>query len=84
MYKSWLLHTLYLNKQLQHCFTTDVIENVSVNCEIVQQMFSSIRQTVSHMRRAHKQAKLSQKLQSYSDTRLNGAFHTMNVFFIGL
>ncbi|CAF3172584.1 unnamed protein product [Rotaria sp. Silwood2] len=58
----------YLNKQLQHCFTTDVIDKMPVDCDIVQQMFNSIRQIVSHMRRSHKQSKLSRKLQSYSDT----------------
>ncbi|CAF4082991.1 unnamed protein product [Rotaria sp. Silwood2] len=72
----------YLNKQLQHCFTTDVIDKMPVDCDIVQQMFNSIRQIVSHMRRSHKQSKLSRKLQSYSDSRFNSAFYTMNVFLI--
>ncbi|CAF1366193.1 unnamed protein product [Rotaria sordida] len=42
-------------------------------------MFDYIRKIVSHIR-IHKQSKLPRKLQSYSDTRFNGAFRTMNVF----
>ncbi|CAF4064119.1 unnamed protein product [Adineta steineri] len=72
----------YLSKQVQHCFTTDTIDKVPVNCDIIQQMFRCIRRIVSHMRRAHKQSKLPRKLQSYSDTRFNGAFHTMDVFLL--
>jgi hypothetical protein len=72
----------YVNKQLEHCFTTEVIDKVPVKCEIAQQMFAHIRTIVSHTRRAHKQSKLSRKLQSYSDTRFNGAFYTMNVFLL--
>jgi len=34
------------------------------------------------MRRAHKQSQLSRQPQSYSDTRFNGAFHTMNIFLV--
>lgn len=63
----------YLNKQFKHCFTTDVIDKVYVNYNLAQHMFTHIRRTVFRMRR-------SRKLQSYSDTRFNGAFHTMNVF----
>ncbi|CAF0802301.1 unnamed protein product [Rotaria sordida] len=55
-----------------------------VDCDIVQEMFDSIRQIVSHMRRSHKQSKLSRKLQSYSDSRFNSAFYTMDVFLIVL
>ncbi len=72
----------YVNKQLEHSFTSEIIDKVPVKCEIGQQMFRIIRNIVSHTRRAHKQSKLSRKLQSYSDTRFNGAFHTMNVFLI--
>ncbi|CAF1185441.1 unnamed protein product [Adineta steineri] len=53
----------YLSKQLQHCFTTDTIDKVPVNCDIIQQMFRCIRRIVNHMRRAHKQSKLPRKLQ---------------------
>ncbi|CAF2573675.1 unnamed protein product [Rotaria sp. Silwood2] len=72
----------YINKQLEHCFTTDVIDKVPVKCEIVQQMFVHVRKIVTHTRRTHKQAKLSRKLQSYCDTRFNGAFLTMHVFLL--
>ncbi|CAF0877146.1 unnamed protein product [Rotaria sordida] len=72
----------YLNEQLQHCFTTDIIDKMPVDCDIVQEMFDSIRQIVSHMRRSHKQSKLFRKLQSYSDSRFNSAFYTMDVFLI--
>ncbi len=70
----------YMNKQLEHCFTSNTLEKLPVNCDLVQIMFDFIRKIVCHMRRAHKQSKLPRKLQSYSDTRFNGAFHTMNVF----
>ena len=43
-------------------------------------MFDHIRKIVSHMRRTQQQSKLPRQLQSSSDTRLNGAFHTMNAF----
>ena len=43
-------------------------------------MFVNIRKIVLYTRQAHKQSRLSRKLQSYSDTRFNGAFYTMNVF----
>ncbi|CAF4387316.1 unnamed protein product, partial [Rotaria socialis] len=70
----------YLNKQLEHCFTSVTLEKISVNCDLVQEMFDYIRKIVSHVRRTHKQSKLPRKLQSYSYTRFNGAFLTMNVF----
>ncbi|CAF3571137.1 unnamed protein product [Rotaria socialis] len=72
----------YINKQLEHYFTTDVIDKVPVKCEIVQEMFAHVRNIVSHTRRAHKQTKLSRKLQSCCDTRFNGAFLTMDVFLL--
>lgn len=72
----------YVNKQLDHCFTTDIIDKVPVKCDIAQQMFSHVRRIVSYTRRSHKQLKLSRKLQSYSDTRFNGAFYTMDVFLL--
>ncbi|CAF3243261.1 unnamed protein product [Rotaria sp. Silwood2] len=72
----------YINKQLEHCFTTEIIDKVPVKCEIVQQMFVHVRKIVSHTRRTHKQTKLSRKLQSYCDTRFNGAFLTMDVFLL--
>ncbi|CAF2815005.1 unnamed protein product [Rotaria sp. Silwood2] len=34
------------------------------------------------MSRSHKQCKLSYKLQTYSDTRFNGAFITMDIFLL--
>ncbi|CAF3331019.1 unnamed protein product [Rotaria socialis] len=75
-----LIH--YMNKQLEHCFITNTIEIMPVNCDLAQEMFGYIRKIVSHMRRTHKQTKLPRKLQSYSDTRFNGAFYTMNMFLM--
>ncbi|CAM4950245.1 unnamed protein product [Rotaria socialis] len=72
----------YMNKQLEHCFITNTIEKMPVNCDLAQEMFGYIRKIVSHMRRTHKQTKLPRKLQSYSDTRFNGAFYTMNMFLM--
>ncbi|CAF1501207.1 unnamed protein product [Adineta ricciae] len=48
-------------------------------------MFSSIKTLVAHIRRSHRQSKLPTKVQSYSDTRFNGAFimlqSFLNVFY---
>lgn len=60
----------YLNKQLEHAFTSKEIDKTKVNCDIAQHMFSNIRKIVSH------------KLQTYSDTRFNGAFITMDIFLL--
>jgi hypothetical protein len=43
----------YVNKQLEHCFTSQVVDKMPVKCDI-----------------------------SYSNTRFNGAFLTMNVFLL--
>lgn len=72
----------YLNKQLEHTFMSKEIDKIKVNCDIVQDMFSNIRKIVSHMSRSHKQCKLSHKLQTYSPTRFNGAFITMDIFLL--
>jgi len=72
----------YLNKQLEHTFTTKEIDKVKVNCDTAQKMFSDIRKIVAHVTRSHKQHKLSHKLQSYSQTRFNGAFLTMDIFLL--
>ncbi len=72
----------YLNKQLEHTFTTKEIDHVKVNCDIAQEMFSNVRKIVSHMSRCHKQCKLSHELETYSDTRFNGAFITMDIFLL--
>jgi hypothetical protein len=70
----------YLSKQLEHSFTSTTIDKENVNCQIAQKMFEKVKSIVTHVRRSHKQMKLSRKLQGYSDTRFNGAFHMMNVF----
>jgi len=72
----------YINKQLQHCFTSDTVDKSPVNCEIGQQLFIHVRKIVSSTRRTHKQSKLSRKLISYCDARFNGAFLTMDVFLL--
>ena len=70
----------YLSKQLEHSFTSTIIDKENVNCQIAQGMFEKIKGIVTYVRRSHKQMKLPRKLQGYSDTRFNGAFHMMNVF----
>jgi len=47
----------YVNKQMEHSFTTDIIDKVPVQCEIVQEMFTHIRKIASHTIQAHKQSK---------------------------
>ena len=70
----------YLNKQLEHAFTSDTIDKQSVDCDEVQALFKLVKSLVTHIRRSHKQLKLSRKLQTYSETRFNGAFYMLNVF----
>ena len=72
----------YLNKQLEHAFNATEIDKVKVNCDLVQEMLSNIRKIISHVTKPHKQCQLSHKVVSYSDTRFNGAFISMNVFLL--
>lgn len=70
----------YINKQLQHTFTTKKIDGQFGNCDIVQCLFDSIKSIVSKIRQSHKQINLSKQLFSYSPTRFSGAFAMLNVF----
>lgn len=70
----------YLNKQLEHAFTTKEIDKIKVNCDLAQEMFTNIRKIISHVTKSHKQCQLSQKLVSYSETRFSGAFLSMDIF----
>lgn len=72
----------YLNKQLEHSFTSTVVDKQPVKCDIVQELFQNVRTVVTHVRRSHRQVKLKRKLQIYSDTRFSGAFYMLNVFLI--
>ncbi|CAF4291808.1 unnamed protein product, partial [Rotaria sordida] len=51
----------YINKQLQHAFTTEKIDGELVNCESTQEMFNDVKNIVSSIRRMHKQQNLSKK-----------------------
>jgi hypothetical protein len=70
----------YFSKQLQHSFTSMTIDKENIDCGIAQEMFKKVKDIVTHVRRSHKQMKLSRELQGYSDTRFNGAFYMLNVF----
>jgi len=70
----------YINKQLQHTFTTKIINGKSVDCDLAQELFNNVKTIVSNIRRVHKQQNLSKKLVSYSDTRFSGAYAMLNVF----
>ncbi|CAF4996325.1 unnamed protein product, partial [Rotaria socialis] len=70
----------HLNKQLEHSFTSEEIEKQTVKCGKVQHLFENVKKIATHVRRTHRQVKLSRKVQLYSDTRFNGAFHMLNVF----
>jgi hypothetical protein len=70
----------YLNKQVEHAFTSDEIDKKPVNCDKVQTLFDYVRKIVSLVRRSHRQTKLKKKLQIYSDTRFSGAFYMLDVF----
>ncbi len=71
----------YVNKQLEHSFTSTEIDKKPVNCNTAQSLFDNTKRIVTHVRRSHRQTKLKRKLQTYSDTRFNGAFYMLNVFF---
>ncbi|CAF1283129.1 unnamed protein product [Rotaria magnacalcarata] len=70
----------YLSKQLEHSFTSEEIDRTLVRCTEIQKLFDNVKKVVTHVRRTHRQVKLKQKLQLYSDTRFNGAFYMLNVF----
>ncbi|CAF4693427.1 unnamed protein product, partial [Rotaria sp. Silwood2] len=75
----------YLNKQLQHAFQSDQIhlnKNTieKVNCELVQNIFNQVKKVVSSVRHLHQQQKLSQKLQTYSETRFSGVIIMLDTF----
>ncbi|CAF1558794.1 unnamed protein product, partial [Rotaria sordida] len=70
----------YINKQLQHTFTTKTIDGKFVNCDLAQGLFNNVKTLVSNIRRIHKQQNLSKKLVLYSDTRFSGAYEMLNVF----
>jgi hypothetical protein len=70
----------YLNKQLQHTFTSKTIDGEFVDCDLVQDMFNDIKKIVAKVRQMHKQQNLSKQLVSYSETRFSGAFAMLNVF----
>ncbi|CAF3372246.1 unnamed protein product [Rotaria socialis] len=70
----------FLNKQLEHCFTSQEVDKRRVNCDKGQSHFEHVKKIVKHVRRSHHQIKLKRKLQIYSDTRFNGAFYMLEVF----
>ena len=71
----------YLSKQPEHSFISTTLDMENLNCQIAQEMFEKVKSIVTHVRRSHKPTKLSRKLQGYSETRLNDAFHMMNVLY---
>ncbi len=66
----------YVNKIMEKTFT----DKKNSDLKDVQELFSQVKEIVEHVRRCHKQNKLSKKLQIYSKTKFNGAFHMFNVF----
>jgi hypothetical protein len=72
----------YLNKQLEHAFTSETIDKQTVDYVEVRALFKHVKTLVTYIRRSHKQLKLTRKLQTYSETRFNGAFCMLNVFLM--
>ncbi|CAF0812193.1 unnamed protein product [Didymodactylos carnosus] len=70
----------YVNKQVEHGFTSTEIDKKPMKCEVIQKLFGHVKKIATHVRRCHAQTKLTRKVQVYSDTRFNGAFYMMNVF----
>jgi len=67
----------YLNKILEKTFTK---KDKHFDLEEVQKLFCLVKEIVEHVRRVHRQNKLSKKLQIFSKTRFNGAFCMLYVF----
>ena len=74
----------FLNKQLEHSFTTLEIDKQPVKCPKAQHLFGHAKRIVTHVHRSYRQIKLRRKLQLYSDTRFNGAFNMLEVLFLCL
>jgi hypothetical protein len=66
----------YVNKIMEKTFT----DTRNFDLKDAQELFIQVKEIVEHVRRCHKQNKLSKKLQIYSKTKFNGAFHMFNVF----
>lgn len=65
----------YLNKLVEHAFT-----GKHDRAPEVLKLFLSVKEIVVHVRRSHRQAALSKKVQTYSDTRFVGAFIMLESF----
>ena len=56
------------------------IDGDDVDCHLTQEVFDSVKEIVSNIRRMQKQQNLSKKLIIYSDTRFSSAFAMLSVF----
>lgn len=70
----------YVNKQLEHAFNKKEVEKSPVSCDLAQDLFELIRKHTAHIKRSHKQTKMSKRVQSYSETRFNGAYYMLNTY----
>ena len=66
----------YLNKTMEKTF----IDVKNIDLKSVQELLSKVQEIVEHVRRCHRQTKLSKQLQTYSKTKFNGAFRMFDVF----
>ncbi|CAF3948649.1 unnamed protein product [Rotaria sp. Silwood1] len=71
----------YINKQLEHGFNKEEIDKLPVACDVVQNLFDCVKKIVAHIKKSQKQTKLSKRVKTYSETRFNGAYHMLHVFF---
>ncbi|CAF1483898.1 unnamed protein product [Rotaria sordida] len=71
----------YINKQLEHGFNKEEIDKLPVACDAVQNVFDCVKKIVAHIKKSQKQTKLSKRVQTYSETRFNGAYHMLRIFF---
>ena len=71
----------YINKQLEHGSNKEEIDESPVACDVVQKVFDCVKRIVVHIKKSQKQTKLSKRVQTYSETRFNGAYHILNSFF---
>ena len=75
----WCIH--YTSKQLEFPFTTKDIDKTPVVCDTIQEVFDSVKKIVAYVKRYHKQAEMSKRVQTYSESRFNGVYDMLHVFY---
>jgi hypothetical protein len=67
--------THFINKIIEHSLCKK-----DIDCDVIQRLFNDIHDIVVYLRSSHVQSKLSKKLQLFSKTRWNSAYHMISSF----